>query len=688
MEPVLEVRNLSVSYTTRHSVLRALRDVSLYVDRGETFGIVGESGCGKSTLAFSILRYLDRNGRIDSGQILIDGEDIVPKSAGEIRSIWGKKISMVFQDPSAALNPSMRIGEQVAEVVVRHRNCSWKQAWEDSEKMLAKLQIPDPEFVAKNYPHQLSGGMRQRVCIGMALITNPKVLVMDEPTTSLDVTTESNILDMIKELKREYNTAIIYITHDLGVVYKVSDRIGVMYGGQMIEEGGSEDIIRSPIHPYTRGLLNTIPKLRTGPRRGRLKPIQGSVIELINMLPECTFRPRCAYAQAECAAAVPEFLSAGADRKVRCFRAAYVQSVKGDGRCDISAEKIFKSSNMETGPETDLLSLKDVKKHYESSSRWFGLKNSNDTVRAVDGITLSLKRMMTVGLVGESGCGKSTLIRTIIGLEEITSGTLLLDGLQIRKPVSKRPKEVTRRVQMVFQDPRSTLNPKKTIGQAVLRPIIKNGVSRLDAVKRAREILESVNMGMEYMDRYPDQLSGGQKQRIAIARAFSGHPDLVLCDEPTSALDVSIQAAIINLLIDLQLKEGTAYIFISHDLGVVSNLCDLMVVMYLGKIVEYGPTDKVISPPLHPYTESLLSSISVADPGVQQRRIRLSDSVPSARAIPKGCRFHNRCPRKIGMICEEKEPPLVPTDKDGDHLISCHIAVEELALIEPVFRQG
>jgi len=682
--PVLDVRDLVVSYTTRSGTVTAVRGVDLSVEKGKTQGIVGESGCGKSTLAFAIMGYLDRNGQIESGQILLDGEDISDKSQDWMRKIWGKELNIVYQDPSAALNPSMKIGRQIGEVLETHDRVPEDESREQTIDMLEELQISDPHIVVDSYPHQLSGGMRQRVCLAMALISRPKLLIMDEPTTNLDVTVEAKILDIIKDLKDEFETTIVYITHDLGVVYEVSDRSGVMYAGRFVEEGPTDELIGSPIHPYTRGLLRSVPEVSSETKKGKLKPIGGSVVELDNLPSGCTFNPRCPYKKDGCTGKEPEFETIEGDRYVRCFETDTVMADTTDTDSGKDEEE-FQSKEGESAEK--ILQAERVKKYFgEISKNFFTREEKDERVRAVDDVTFDLNEGNTLGVVGESGCGKSTLARTIIGLEDITDGGIKLEDQDISVPIEGRDQEILRRIRIVFQDPRATLNPKRTIKQAMMRPIKLAGASHSEAVKRTEELLQAVDLGPSFMDRHPDQLSGGQKQRVAIARAFASQPELILCDEPTSSLDVSIQSSIINLLLDLQDDLNTSFMYISHNLAVVSYISDYMAVMYLGRLVEVGPTSDILNPPYHPYTEALLSSVSMPNPEVEQKRIRLSGAVPSARDVPSGCRFHTRCPRKIGEICEKEEPP---TRAEGDegHTITCHIPIEELREVEPVLKQ-
>ncbi len=682
--PILDIRDLVVSYETRSGNLTAVRGVNLSVEKGKTQGIVGESGCGKSTLAFAIMGYLDRNGRIDSGQIFLDGEDISDKPESWMRKIWGRELNIVYQDPSAALNPSIKVGKQIGEVLETHEGMTEDEARSQSIDTLEELQISDPGIVVDSFPHQLSGGMRQRVCLAMALVSQPKLLVMDEPTTNLDVTVEAKILDIIKDLKKEFETTILYITHDLGVVYEVSDRSGVMYAGQFVEEGPTDELIGNPIHPYTRGLLRSVPEVSAETVKGKLRPIKGSVVELDDLPSGCKFNPRCPYMQENCTGTEPEVRAFGEDRYVRCYEAKVVAEDNYEKRVE-SSEESYETS--ESGEGEKILEAERVKKYFgEASSGLFSFGEADERVKAVDDVSFGLDEGDTLGVVGESGCGKSTLARTIIGLEDITEGQITLEDRDISVPIEGREPEVLKQIRIVFQDPRATLNPKRTIRQTMMRPIQLAGANREEALDKTRELLEAVDLGPSYMDRHPDQLSGGQKQRVAIARAFASTPELILCDEPTSSLDVSIQSSIINLLLDLQGELDTSFMYISHNLAVVSYISDYMAVMYLGRIVEVGPTTNILNPPYHPYTEALLSSVSMPNPDVEQKRIRLSGAVPSARDVPSGCRFHTRCPRKIGEICEAEEPP---TREIGDkgHAITCHIPIEELKEVEPVLQQ-
>lgn len=684
-ETLLEVRDLSVKYETPESTVRAINGVSLKVERGNIYGIVGESGCGKSTLAFAVIQYLDENGYIDDGEVFYRSENLAEKSRSELQSIWGNEIAMVYQDPTASLNPSMRVGEQIAEVSKVHEGLSWDEAYEKAVNTLSEVHIQDPESTADRYSHQLSGGMKQRVSIAMSLMANPDLLILDEPTTNLDVTTEAKILDMVEELKDRFNAAMLYITHDLGVVARSSDYVQVMYAGEIIERAEVVELFSHPLHPYTEGLLKCIPHPEEEESRGRLNPIRGSVPDLTDLPGGCNFASRCPYRKEKCEKESPGLLERDGIHDASCHFAPLAEDqVTRPEMIQASPENERGSYpwKRSQGVEGKTLEINEVKKYFQQSTGWkFSLKSARE-VKAVDGVNLELSGGETLGVVGESGCGKTTLARSVVGLEGITSGKIQFKSSDISMPVEAREGSVLKKIQIIFQDPRSTLNPKKTIGDAVRRPLEMYGdfPSRdLDVV--VDSLLDAVGLDKGFKLRYPKQLSGGQKQRVAVARAFASNPELVLSDEPTSSLDVSIQATILNLLINLQSETNVSYMFISHDLSVVRYISDYIAVMYLGKVVEVGSTKEIFSPPYHPYTEALLSAIPVPDPEVEQKQLRLEGSVPSAINPPSGCVFNTRCPRKVGEICEEEPPPIVG---EGGHEIHCHIDLEDLSEVKPV----
>ncbi|MGQ9554861.1 MAG: dipeptide ABC transporter ATP-binding protein [Anaerolineae bacterium] len=684
--PVLDVRDLTIVYETRKADVRAVTDVSLRIASGETYSIVGESGSGKSTLAFGVIRHLSTNARVDSGEILFQGEDLLKKNEQELRTLWGNKLAMVYQDPMSALNPVLRIGEQMAEVLVYHQGLNWQTAREHCLRALEQVQMSDPHSIMERYPHQLSGGQQQRVVIATALLTHPSLLIMDEPTTGLDVTVEARVLDLVADLKKQFEMAILYITHNLAVVARICDRVGVMYAGQLMEEASVRDLFKAPFHPYTRALLGCVPSLDTNKNTCQLQPISGQVPPLTDLPAGCVYAPRCELAMERCRQERPDVEWVTDGRRVRCFR---WQEMARMEMMPLSRAEKSVAPVIHPIAAKPLLQMQGVKSYYpqqESSlaALWRVIARSERrAVKAVDGVTCEVWPGLILGVVGESGSGKSTLAKCIAGLVPLTSGQITLQGQHLNKPVEKRQRHLLKHLQMVFQNPDSTLNPAHNVGRAISRPLrLFAGVPRNQIPDRVRELLRAVKLDESYIYKMPDQLSGGEKQRVAIARAFAGQPSLVLCDEPVSSLDVSIQAAIVNLLIEFQQSYGTTLLFISHDLGVIHYLCDYIAVMYLGRLCQIGPTAEVFRPPYHPYTEALLSAIPSLDSESRRRRIVLEGNVPSALNPPQGCRFHTRCPRKVGTICETEEPPELQVGPE--HRIYCHIPLDELRRIEPV----
>jgi len=692
---VLDVENLTIAYETRKGDVEAVRNASFHLRQGETIGLVGESGCGKSTIAFGIVNFLGPNGKITEGSIRFQGEELVGRSEGELKRLRGDRIAMVYQDPMQALNPSVRLGDQLAEVLTFHQQISENDAWERSIGMLKRVNMPDPEHVMYRYPHQISGGQQQRVVIAMAMLNNPSLLIMDEPTTALDVTVEAAVLDLIEELKRDFKAANIFITHNLGVVARVSDQLCVMYAGQMVERGTVTDIFRSPHHPYTMGLLASVPRLGESKAKSVLYPIRGRVPPPAERpMNECIFAPRCDYATEECRTALPDFVQVSPGHVARCIYAREIDSRR------LTTKKQSTAKKLETaGPDSqggELLSFEELKIYYQQESQsvvsLFGL-GEKKFVKAVDDVSVRLAKGRTLGVVGESGCGKSTLVKGIIGLEPVTAGDMEFLGIDIDRPVSERETNLIREMQMVFQNPDSTLNPSYSVGKQIARPIRRFKTVPRDQVKdEVIRLLKAVRLDEIYYDRLPRQLSGGEKQRVGIARALASRPDLIICDEPVSALDVSVQAAVINLLLEIQEIYGSSMIFIAHDLSVVRFFSDDIAVMYLGQIVEVGPAEAIYSPPYHPYTEALLSAVPIPDPDAEQKQIRLGGNVPSALNPPNGCRFHTRCPRRKemlsdgGEICEKEVPPWRSTELG--HRIFCHIPLERLNKVEPVVHSA
>ncbi|UCE34222.1 MAG: ABC transporter ATP-binding protein [Deltaproteobacteria bacterium] len=689
---VLDVENLTIAYETRKGDVEAVRNASFQVREGETIGLVGESGCGKSTIAFGIVNFLGPNGKIVDGSIRFQGDELVGRSEGDLKRLRGDRIAMVYQDPMQALNPSVRLGDQLAEVLTFHQQVSEDEAWERSIGMLRRVNMPDPEDVMNRYPHQISGGQQQRIVIAMAMLNNPALLIMDEPTTALDVTVEAAVLDLIEELKRDFRAANIFITHNLGVVARVSDQLCVMYAGQMVEKGTVTDIFRSPHHPYTMGLLASVPRLGESKAKSVLYPIRGRVPPPAERPRDaCIFAPRCDYATEECREALPGFVEVRPGHVARCIYASEIETRSRTAKRRRSSVKEGTPGRPEPR-EDELLSFEDLKIYYPQESQsvvsLFGL-GEKKFVKAVDDVSVRLSKGRTLGVVGESGCGKSTLVKGIIGLEPVTAGEMEFLGIDIDRPVSERETNLIREMQMVFQNPDSTLNPSYSVGKQIARPIRRFKTVPRDQVKdEVIRLLKAVRLDEIYYDRLPRQLSGGEKQRVGIARALASRPDLIICDEPVSALDVSVQAAVINLLLEIQEIYGSSMIFIAHDLSVVRFFSDDIAVMYLGQIVEVGPAEAIYSPPYHPYTEALLSAVPIPDPDAEQKEIRLGGNVPSALNPPTGCRFHTRCPRRRdmlphhGRICEKEIPPWRSTELG--HRIFCHIPLEELEKVEPV----
>lgn len=673
----LHVKNLTITYGTEGGPLDTVRDVSLSIKPGEIYGLVGESGSGKTTFARAVVRYLPENGWISGGTVHLDGMDMLKFTKEQVRKIWGCKITMVHQSPHTSVNPSMRIGEQIAEMARVHLNMDKKQSMEKALEMLKKVGMPDPERVAYRYPHQLSGGQLQRILIAIALTTNPTLLIMDEPTTSLDVTTEAVILDMVRDLLPQFNTAVLYITHNLGVVARLCHRVGVIYAGELMEVGPVDRVFKTMLHPYTLGLLGSVPRVDTGKHDILLNTIPGYIPRPDNLPEGCIFAPRCPGAKDACREKRPVLMNTHGSQT---HRSACIRWEDLEKDIDEFTNKPQKRElEKRQGGEETILEVDHLKKYFPLGG--LSIKNiltgKKPVVHAVDDISVRVARSHTMGIVGESGCGKTTLARCIAGLEVASSGDILLENHKMPFAVAKRPPHLLKKIQMVFQNPDASMNPQHTVGYSVGRPLALLGnLSRKEQKKRIRELFEDVNLPADYIDRLPHELSGGEKQRVAIARAFATNPTLMICDEPISSLDVSVQASLLNLLARLQDSEGAAYLFISHDLAAVRHLSDWIAVIYLGRLWEFGSATDVFNPPQHPYTEALFSALPIPDPQVKQNRIRLKGNVPSAVNIPPGCRFHTRCPRKLGEICEQQEPPW--QEMDNYHKICCHIPVEEL----------
>ena len=674
--PVIQANHLCIDYQIDKTWLNAIRDVTLRIDPLQIHGLVGESGSGKSTLGLALMRYLDTNARIRDGEILFEGADLVGYSPADMRQLWGSRMSLVPQNPLDSLNPSLTIGAQMAELTRQHLGESHQEALQHAAAMLASVRIADPEATLRRYPHQLSGGMQQRVMIAMALSTRPRLLVLDEPTTALDVTTQAVILDLFRELIRNEEAAALYVSHDHGTVAQLCDYVTVLYAGEVMESAPVEALYRRPLHPYTAGLLASLPSAAQG-HESRLSTISGVAPSLIERPNTCVFAERCPVAIERCHTEKPPLEPTPDGRMVRCWRWEPIAAGELVPRNPPSG----KAPSAAPRPGR-VLEATGIDKRFGQRSLFDRLTGkATDSVHAVADVSFTLQPRSTLGLVGESGSGKTTLARCIAGLETAESGDMHLCDIPLTRQLNRRSKEALRNLQMVFQNPHDALNPYHTVGEAldralqVLQPEGEK-LARQERRTRVLHLLEAVGLTGEYATRYPAQLSGGEKQRVAIARAFAANPALVIADEPTSSLDVSVQAVILNLLKDLRAQEGASYLLISHDLEVISYLADWIMVMYLGEIVEQGSNEQVSMAPSHPYTEALLSAAPLPDPGAQRGRIRLDGEVPSPRHKPGGCPFHTRCPRKIGAVCETEAPPW--RDAGDGHQIRCHIAINDL----------
>ncbi len=679
VQPTLRIEGLTVAYGNKKVWLEAVRDFGMVINPGEVYGLVGESGSGKSTVALAVMRHLSKNGRVENGEIFFGDRDLLKFSMSEMRHVWGNQLALVPQDPLSSLNPSLRIGEQLAEILRQHTGVIRKEAASKSIELLRMVRIPDPERVARSYPHEISGGMQQRALIAMALSTEPRLLVLDEPTTGLDVTTQAAVLDLFRDLIRERQTAALYVTHNLGVVARVCSRVAVLYAGELVEDASVEEVFKRPLHPYTMGLLHCVPQIGQTKRDVELQAIPGQIPSLQNRSSGCVFAPRCAIAIERCHVERPAMESPANGRNVRCFR--WQEIADGDLEINPFMDSVTFESDRES--QDQVLVVDDLHVHFAMGRSLSDVirRQPGQIVKAVDGVDLALKKGKTLGVVGESGSGKTTLARAIVGLAYRTDGEIDLMGFSLPAKLNDRKMETRKLLQFVFQNPVEALNPYMTIGQTLRRPFITLlNYSGEEADNEVLELLEAVNLPADYVSRLPSQLSGGEKQRVAIARAFATKPDLLIADEPVSALDVSVQASILNLLRDLQSEHHNTLIFISHDLSVVAYVSDLVAVMYVGHIMELSTAETLFQPPYHPYTEALLSAIPSLDPSAEEERIRLQGDVPSQVDVPSGCPFHPRCQRFLGDICRTETPPWRETEAGGR--IFCHIAADALTVLQ------
>ena len=682
--PVLEIDKLSISFFTRLREIPAVMDFSVTVEPGEAVGLVGESGCGKSTVALGVMQDLGVNGRIVGGTIKFKGRDLSEMSEDELRRVRGSEIAMIYQEPMASLNPAMRVGKQLMEVPMIHEGLSEKEAYARALDMVQDVKLPDPRRILNSYPHQLSGGQQQRIVIAMALMSKPSLLILDEPTTALDVTVEAAVVDLVKELGRKYGTSMLFISHNLGLVLETCDRICVMYSGEAVERGSIEDVFDKMQHPYTQALFRSIPLPGADKNMRPLVAIPGNFPLPHERPPGCNFGPRCDYFEAgRCDAQdvrmadVPEH-----DRhETRCVKFQEI---------DWSAPPQLGEQHEKAEAGRVVLTMDKLKKYYEvAANKMFG-GGEKRVVKANETLSFEARESETLAIVGESGCGKSTFAKVLMGLETATDGTILLDNREIQDiPIQARDTKTVSDIQMVFQNPFDTLNPSMTVGRQIMRALEIFGVGNSEAERREKmlQLLDLVKLPRTFADRMPRQLSGGQKQRVGIARAFAGDARIVVADEPVSALDVSVQAAVTDLLLEIQRENKTTLLFIAHDLSIVRYLSDRVMVMYLGHVVEMGTTEQVFAPPYHPYTEALLSAVPIADTHVHKKRIVLEGDVPSAINPPPGCPFQTRCRWKSevpGGLCEKEVPPI--RELGEGHQLKCHLSQELLESMEPVIK--
>ena len=668
---ILSIKNLRTSFAMRAADVVAVDGVSIDISAGECVGIVGESGCGKTTTGLSIMRLLPKNGHVSGGQIFFDGKDLATLSEKEMRSVRGNSIALIPQDPMTSLNPVMRIGDQIAEGYIIHRGASKEEARQRALEVLRMVEMPMPEERLNQFPHELSGGLRQRVMIAMALVCEPKVLIADEPTTALDVTIQAQILDILDGLREKLNMAVILITHDMGVIASRTDRVVVMYAGKVVEEADTKTLFTRMNHPYTQALLASVPKIDniTG---GRLLSIPGLPPDLSKEIVGCRFAPRCTYATDQCRTSEPEVVDASQGHRFACFN-----PTNGPAAVDVQINQARKAIDA-TKP---LLTVSNLVKEFPirgaSIFRRTGLK-----VSAVADVNFEVREGETFGLVGESGCGKTTIGRLITGLEEVTSGDINFAGTNVdglKKGARRRA--LARNRQMMFQDPYASLDPRKRVGDIIREPLeIQKTLSKTEMDERVDQLLREVGLPLAAAERYPHEFSGGQRQRVGLARSLALEPKLVIADEPVSALDVSIQAQILNLMQDLQEARGLSYILISHDLAVVRYIAHRIGVMYLGKLVEVGPAEEVFSAPRHHYTQGLLNAVPNADvEGSRERRGgQIQGELPSAANPPSGCRFRTRCPAAAD-ICANEEPTM--QEISNGHTVACHFPIEAAVTI-------
>ncbi len=678
MSPLLEVMGLNVTFRTRDGDVHAVRDLTFRLGRGETLGIVGESGSGKSTAALAILGLLAKNARV-TGSVKAAGQELLSLRERDLAHVRGSVIAYVPQDPLSSLNPAFTVGWQVAETIWTRREMSKEAAHRRAVELLEAVGIPRAAEQARRFPHELSGGMRQRVVIAIAMANDPDVIIADEPTTALDVTIQAQVLEALRSARELTGASMILITHDLGIVAGLADRVMVMYAGKPVEAGPVDDIFFRSRMPYTLGLLGSLPRL-DGVGYARLRPIPGAPPSLVKLPPGCPFVPRCPVVIGRCAEEEPTLRLAAPEHSSACHRSRELAAgVPLFGTADPAPPA------PQTLPAVDdrpIIGVTDLVKHYPLTSGRLARRKVGN-VHAVCGVSLELRERETLGLVGESGCGKSTTARSILQLLPATSGSVRFGDQELTTQTRRQLRALRQHVQVVFQDPMASLDPRIPVGEIVAEPLrVHERWDRRTGPARVAELFRLVGLNPEHRNRYPHEFSGGQRQRVGIARALALEPKVLVLDEPVSALDVSVQAGVVNLLEDLQDRLGLSYLFIAHDLSVIRHICDRVAVMYLGKLVETGTRSQVYDAPSHPYTQALLSAVPVPDPQVerQRRRILLTGDVPSATSPPSGCRFRTRCWKAQG-ICATEEPVLA--DRGQGHPVACHFAEKAAVLPGP-----
>lgn len=668
-DPLIKIEDLSLGFIAKDGrQAPILRGVDLTLNAGETLGIVGESGSGKSTVALAMMGYLKSGLSVFRGRAIFDGTDMFALSEKERAHLRGSSIALIPQNAGQALTPTLKIGQQIDEALILHTDLGANARAERVIELLSRVRLPSPEDMALRYPHELSGGQQQRAAVAMALAGNAKALLLDEPTTGLDVTTQAHILEFLRHLAKDLGVAMIYVSHDLGVIARVADRVAVMYAGQLVEEGATRDVLRAPNHPYTRGLLASIPRLS---EPGIPSSMPGVPPAVGSQQTGCAFADRCPQARETCRNSIPDLTPTGTSH-VRCFFA---------DEPDLPRQTTLRTPVLQNAPA---LELDEVAISYSQPGLLDRLLKRPQKTPTVDRVSFGLRRGETLGLVGESGSGKSTILRAVAGLVGTRKGTVTLgDGESLADPVAGRDRETLRRVQMIFQNADASLNPRQTIGEILSAPLrLYYGLKGDQARKKAEDLLEAVRLPARYLDRFPGQLSGGEKQRVGVARAFAANPEVTLCDEVTSALDVSVQAAALALLTRLQRDNGSSYIFVSHDLAVVRAVSDRVAVLYQGRICEIGPSEKVYAPPYHPYTRTLMGAVLEPDP--DKPPALLTDDVTEKAPPATGCPFQRRCPKCVGDICATEVPPA--RNLGAGHVIHCHIPEAQLLEAQPATK--